>query len=67
MSQTTWLLGCTLKSFSLIDGPLETLIWCLRYFGQLLEEGFDGSLPPEYWSHLQLTLDHYEEQWRRNS
>ena len=61
-----WLLGCTRKSFSLIDRPSAAPIRTLRYFAPLLEEVLAGSFPPDYWAHLQFNLGRCEEHWRRN-
>ena len=61
-----WLLGCTRKSFSLIDRPSAAPIRSLRYFAPLLQEVLADHFPPGYWSHLQFNLGRCEQHWRRN-
>ena len=61
-----WLLGCTRKSFSLIDRPSAAPIRSLRYFAPLLEEVLAEDFPPDYWAHLQINLGCCEAHWRRN-
>ena len=60
-----WLLGCTRKSFSLLDRPSAAPIRSLRYFAPLLEEVLAESFPPDYWNHLQFNLGRCEQHWRR--
>ena len=61
-----WLLGCTRKSFSLIDRPSAAPIRSLRYFVPILEEVLAEGFPADYWSHLQFNLERCEEHWRRH-
>lgn len=61
-----WLLGCTRKSFSLLDRPSAEPIRSLRYFVPVLEEVLAGDFPPDYWSHLEFNLGRCEQHWRCN-
>ena len=58
-----FLLGCTRKYVTLLNGNSKELIVSFSYFQNVIEEAGELQMSEDYWRYLQLRLHQMERQW----
>lgn len=58
-----FLLGCTRKYVTLLNGNSKELIVSFNYFQNVIEEAGELQMSEDYWRYLQLRIHQMERQW----
>ena len=58
-----FLLGCTRKHVTLLNGNSKELIVSFSYFQNVIEEAGELQMSEDYWRYLQLRIHQMERQW----
>jgi hypothetical protein len=61
--ERAFLLGCTRKHVSWLNGQLSGPISSLLYFRAIIDEVAQSQVSPDYWRYLAQRLEHFERDW----